>query len=111
MYFIPILNMKDRIFFKSWNRDFRLLAFADCGVGAFFGVHFVLFNNFIVDRIGIEAHELGYMEALREVPGFLNALFIAIMIRFAPPIVGGLSLILMRLVWQPTLKQIASWVS
>jgi len=85
--------MNDYIFFKSWNRDFRLLAFAVCGVGAFFGVHFALFNNFIVDRIGIEAHELGYMEALREVPGFLNALFIAIMIRFAPPIVGGLSLI------------------
>ena len=103
--------MNDRIFFKSWNRDFRLLAFADCGVGAFFGVHFALFNNFIVDRIGIEAHELGYMEALREVPGFLNALFIAIMIRFAPPIVGGLSLILTGLVWQPTLKQIASWIS
>ena len=38
----------------------------------------------------------GYMEALREVPGFLNALFIAIMIHFAPPIVGGLSLILME---------------
>ena len=35
------------------------------------------------------------MEALREVPGLLNALFIAIMIRFVPPIVGGLSLILM----------------
>ena len=51
--------MNDRIFFKSWNHDFRLLAFADCGVGAFFGVRFTLFNNFIVDRIGIEAHELG----------------------------------------------------
>ena len=54
-----ILNMNDRICFKCWNRDFRLLAFADCGVGAFFGVRFTLFNNFIVDRIGIEAHELG----------------------------------------------------
>ena len=82
---------------RSWNRDFCLLASAVFGVGAFFGILFALFNNFIVDRIGIEAHELGYMEALREVPGFLNALFIAITIYFAPPIVGGLSLIVMGL--------------
>ncbi|MCH8295765.1 MFS transporter [Candidatus Poribacteria bacterium] len=82
---------------KSWNRNFRLLACAVFGVGAFFGILFPLFNNFIVERIGIEAHELGYMEALREIPGFLNALFIALMMRFAPPIVGGISLIVMGL--------------
>ena len=80
-----------------WNRDFRLLAFSIFCVGAFFGILFGLFNNFIVDRLGIEADELGYMESLREVPGFLNALFIALMIRFAPPIVAGFSLILMGL--------------
>lgn len=80
-----------------WNRDFRLLAFSIFCVGVFFGILFGLFNNFIVDRLGIEADELGYMESLREVPGFLNALFIALMIRFAPPIVAGFSLILMGL--------------
>ena len=80
---------------KSWNRNFRLLATGVFGLGAFFGIQFALFNNFIVDRIGIEAHELGYMEGLREIPGFLNALFIAMTIYFAPPIVGGLSLIVM----------------
>jgi predicted MFS family arabinose efflux permease len=82
---------------KSWNRNFRLLATAVFCVGAFFGIQFSLFNNFIVERLGIEAHELGYMEALREVPGFLNALFIALMIRFAPPLVAGFSLIVMGL--------------
>ncbi len=64
-------------------------------VGMFFGVQLTLFNNFIVERLGLEAHELGYVEALREVPGFLNALFIALMIHLAPPIVGGISLIIM----------------
>jgi predicted MFS family arabinose efflux permease len=81
----------------SWNRNFRLLAVAVFGTGVFFGVQFALFYNFIVERIGIDADELGYMEALREVPGFLNALFIAIMIRFAPPIIGGISLVIMGL--------------
>jgi predicted MFS family arabinose efflux permease len=64
-------------------------------MGAFFGIQFALFNNFIVERIGIEAHQLGYMEALREVPGLLNALVTAILIHFAPPIIGGISLIVM----------------
>lgn len=80
---------------QSWNRDFRLLACGIFGVGAFFGILFPLFNNFIVDQIGIEPHELGYMESLREVPGFLNALFTGVTIYFAPPIVAGLALIVM----------------
>ena len=81
----------------SWNRNFRLLAVAVFGSGIFFGVQFSLFHNFIVERIGIEAHELGYMEALREVPGFLNALFIAVTILLSPPLLGGVSLIVMGL--------------
>ena len=60
--------------------------------GVFFGVLMSLFYNFVVERLGIEPHELGALEALREVPGFLNVLFLAVMIRFAPPIVGALSL-------------------
>ena len=81
----------------SWNRNFRLLAIAVFGSGIFFGVQFSLFHNFIVEGIGIEAHELGYMEALREVPGFLNALFIAATILLSPPLLGGISLIVMGL--------------
>ena len=80
---------------RYWNRVFRLLACGVFGVGAFFGILNPLFNNFIVDQIGIQPHELGYMESLREVPGFLNALFTAIIIYLAPPIVGGLALIVM----------------
>ena len=83
--------------FAEWNRDFRLLACAVFSVGVFFGVQLTLFNNFIVERLGIEPHELGYVEALREVPGFLNALFIALMIRLAPPLVAGVSLVVMGL--------------
>ena len=81
----------------SWNRNFRLLAVAVFGAGIFFGVQFSLFHNFIVERIGIEAHELGYMEALREIPGFLNALFIAVTILLSPPLLGGISLVVMGL--------------
>ena len=80
---------------RKWNRDFRLLACGVFGVGAFFGILHPLFNNFIVDQIGVQPRELGYIESLREVPGFLNALFTAIIIYFAPPVVAGFALIVM----------------
>lgn len=80
---------------KEWNKDFRLLALAVVSQGIFFGVQLTLFNNFIVERLGIEAHQLGYVEALREVPGFMNAFFVALMVRFAPPIVAAISLVVM----------------
>lgn len=82
---------------RGWSRDFKLLAAAVASQGIFFGVQLSLFYNFVVDRIGIEPHELGSVEALREVPGFLNVLFLAAMIRFAPPIVGAVSLGIMGL--------------
>jgi predicted MFS family arabinose efflux permease len=81
----------------SWNRNFRLLAGAVFGEGVYFGIYFALFHPFIVELIGIEADQLGYMESLREIPGFLNAFFIAVTIYFAPPILAGLSLIVMGL--------------
>ena len=61
----------------------------------FFGVQLTLFNNFIVERLGIEPHELGYVEALREVPGFLNAFFLALIVRWAPPKVAAVALVVM----------------
>ena len=68
---------------------------AVAGTGVFFGVQLTLFNNFIVERLGIEPHELGYVEALREVPGFLNAFFLALIVRFAPPKIAAVSLVVM----------------
>jgi MFS family permease len=81
--------------FVEWNRNFALLALAVAGVGMFFGVQLTLFNNFIVERLHIEAHELGSIEALREVPGFLNVLFFALVAHFAPSRVASVALVVM----------------
>ena len=83
--------------FADWPRDFRLLAVAVFGVGVFFGVLLTLFNNFIVDRFGIEPHHLGYLEALREVPGLLSVLMIALILRRPMPIVAGIAVVIMGL--------------
>jgi MFS family permease len=73
------------------------LATATFSVGIFFGVQMTLYNNFVVERLGIDAHQLGTVEALREVPGFLNALFVGLVMHLAPPMIAGLALILMGL--------------
>ena len=83
--------------FADWTRDWTLLAAAVAGVGVFFGVQLTLFNNFIVERLDIEARELGWVESLREVPGFLNAFFVALMIRMAPSLVAAAALAIMGL--------------
>ncbi|MEW6755708.1 MAG: hypothetical protein AB1505_32730, partial [Candidatus Latescibacterota bacterium] len=83
--------------FAQWTRSWLLLLAAVFGTGIFFGVQLTLYNNFVVETLHIEPHQLGFVEGLREVPGFLNALFIALVIRVAPPVVGAVSLVVMGL--------------
>ena len=83
--------------FAEWTRDWALLAAAAVGVGVFFGVQLTLFNNFIVERLDIEPQQLGWVESLREIPGFMNALFVALMIRMAPSLVAAGALAIMGL--------------
>ncbi len=82
---------------RQWNRDFTLLAVAVFAMGGFFGVTLTLFNNFIVERLSIEAHELGLVEALREVPGFLNVGFVALVVFLPGALVGAVCLLAMGL--------------
>jgi len=49
----------------------------------FFGIYFALFSNFIENRLQLRRMN--------------NALFIAIMVYFAPPTIGGISLVVMGL--------------
>ena len=86
-----------RVSFSDWTPDFRRLAIATAGIGVFFGVQLTLQNNFIVAHLGIEPHELGVVEALREVPGFLNFVFLAVMIALSPPVAAAICLVLMGL--------------
>lgn len=81
--------------FADWSSDFRRLAFASGMVGVFFGVQLTIQYNFIVERLGIEPIELGVVEALREIPGFLNFIFLAIMIALSPPVAAMVCLIFM----------------
>ncbi len=82
-------------FTGEWSPDFKRLAVGYAAIGAFFGIQLTLQNNFVVERLGIEPHELGIVEGLREVPGFLNFVFLGLMIALSPPLAAALCLGLM----------------
>lgn len=79
----------------GWSPDFRRLAIAAAAVGVFFGVQLAIQHNFIVEVLGIEPDELGYVGALREVPGFFNFVFLAVMIALSPPVAAAICLVFM----------------
>ncbi|MDI6829627.1 MAG: hypothetical protein QME62_14205, partial [Armatimonadota bacterium] len=56
---------------KRGTRDLRLLAFTIFCVSFGFGAYFSTFNNFAVESLGLTPIQLGRLEALREMPGFL----------------------------------------
>ncbi|MBI4530909.1 MAG: MFS transporter [Candidatus Latescibacteria bacterium] len=76
------------------HRNFILLAVGITGLSFTFGVHFTIFNNFAVERIGLEPHQLGILEAIREVPGFLTAFMAGLTVGIAEPLLAGVMLFL-----------------
>lgn len=78
-----------------WPRRFLLLAVASAAVGVFFGVQLTIFTNFAVERLAITPSGLGNLEALRELPGVVNVLIVNLLLRIAPPVLGGMFLVVM----------------
>jgi predicted MFS family arabinose efflux permease len=79
---------------RARHRNFILLAVGVTGLSFTFGVHFTIFNNFAVERIGLEPHQLGILEAIREVPGFLTAFMAGLTVGIAEPLLAGAMLFL-----------------
>lgn len=88
-------NHRSRIAGIAGHRNFLLLAGAVFCVGGAFGVQIPLFANFIFERFGVRTHEYGYLEALRETPGFLVVGVSALVMVVAAPRLSMVSLLVM----------------
>lgn len=77
------------------RRDWLLLAAATVAFGLGFGVQFGTAPSFAAQHLGIPREQLGYLEALREVPGLLTAGIIGILAPFAEPRMAVIALGLM----------------
>lgn len=72
-----------------------LLAFGSLTWQFGFGVYRSIYNNFLVEVHGIKADQLGAIESLREVPGLLVVVLVALVAGLAPSVVSGLSCLFM----------------
>ena len=81
-------------FTRRGTRDLRLLAFTIFCVSFGFGAYFSTFNNFAVEALKMTPSQLGLLESLRELPGFLIVLVAALTMRIAEPILSAIALFL-----------------
>ena len=78
----------------SLRRNIFLFVLAILCQGLAIQVHFSIFNNFAVEKIGLAPEELGILESIREIPGFLAAPMVGLLVGLAEPRLGAMSLII-----------------
>lgn len=80
---------------KDTRQLFRTLAVANFFLYLGFNVWRAIFNNFAVEELGINAAQIGVIQALREVPGLLGFVLGFLVLLFTEMRVMGLSVLLL----------------
>lgn len=60
-----------------------------------FGVYRTVFQNFFNHELGMGGGALGLLEGIREIPGLLTMVLAALTLSINPPVLGGLSILLL----------------
>ena len=81
---------------SDWGRNLILVAAAVflLNIG-FEGIYIPIYNNFVANDIRVEPGQLGVIESIREVPGFLSAFIAAVTMQIPSPVLAGLTLLIM----------------
>ena len=77
---------------RSVRRDWGVLVALTALFAFGFAVYNGIFQNFARERLGMEPHQLGLLESMREVPGLLTAFTAGTLVALAEPRVAGLAL-------------------
>ncbi|HEX6989052.1 MAG TPA: hypothetical protein VF282_06235, partial [Bacillota bacterium] len=62
-----------------------------------FGIYRTVFQNFFSQELGLGGGALGWLEGIREIPGLLTMVLAAVTLAISPPVLGGLSILVMAL--------------
>ena len=76
----------------SLRRDWRLLSAAVFLFGFGFAVYGAVFLNFITEKLGVQALQMGALESSREIPGLLAVGIAALVASFAEAKIGAVCL-------------------
>ena len=74
------------------RRDWRLLSAAVFLFGFGFAVYGAVFLNFITEKLGVEALQMGALESMREIPGLLAVGIAALVASYAEAKIGAVCL-------------------
>lgn len=77
--------------------DLALVGIATFGMNAAMAGYLAIYNNFLVNDMHISAQGLGFLESLREVPGFLAVVMAAATVQFRESRLAAAALALMGL--------------
>lgn len=75
------------------RRDWQLLGAATFCLSFALGIYFGVFTNFITERLGLRAGQVGLLESLREVPGLLTALMTGVLFAVAESRLAAVALV------------------
>lgn len=106
--FISLENSK---YLPFWRRPITLLFLMAIAQPIAFSTWSALLNNFVIEEIGFDGSDIGWLHTLREVPGFLAVGVIAIIIFVREQVLGSLALILLGVAtaitaWYPSMRGI-----
>lgn len=82
---------------KSWQRPEILLFFMAFAVPISFAAWQALLNNFAIERVAFSGREMGILQSLREIPGFLAFAVVFVLLIFREQTLATLSLFLLGL--------------
>lgn len=77
------------------NRDLKILWLAVFCLMFGFGIYSSTFFNFATEVLKVGPKAIGWIEAVRETPGFLCVLAAALTMRIAEPLLGSITMLLM----------------
>ncbi len=91
-----------------WRQPVALLFVTSMSMPIAFYAWYALLNNFVIEAAGFDGADIGLLHTVREIPGFLAVLVIAIIIFIREQVFGLLSLMLLGIAtaftaWFPSL--------
>ncbi len=81
----------------SLSRGLVFLAIGAFGLNVGLAVYQSTYTNFLVSDLNISAFQIGVMESVREIPGFLTVFILGSIMSFSQPLLAGISVLVFGL--------------
>ena len=89
------IRLSDAAMLPFWRRPITLLFVISAAMPVAFATWSVLLNNFVIERVGFDGSDIGWLHTVREIPGFLSIGVIALLLFIREQVLGMIALALL----------------